>query len=111
MYVPGTHLYFQTDSQIALFTNTRYPSPLEPIADSLIKHFGPRILRALLLSAGAEGPRSVIPNLAELLASLVTRVPGLEMAQWLKEILAEEGFPDRRATQEAKSRLQMEILK
>jgi hypothetical protein len=54
-----------------------------------LKHFGPQILRALLLSAGSEGPRSVIPNLAELLASLVVRVPGEEMASWLNAILAE----------------------
>jgi hypothetical protein len=54
-----------------------------------LKHFGPQILRALLLSAGSEGPRSVIPNLAELLASLVVRAPGEEMASWLNAILAE----------------------
>jgi hypothetical protein len=78
--------------QIALLATTRFPSPLEPIADSLLKHFGPQILRALILSAGSEGPRSVIPNLAELLASLVVRIPGEEMAGWLNAILAEVGY-------------------
>lgn len=79
--------------QIALFANTRYPSPLESAVEPLVAAFGPRILRALLLSAGAEGPRSVIPNLAELLASLVTRVPGPDMSAWLDAILAEVSLP------------------
>lgn len=98
-------------SQVALFANTRFPSPLEPIADTLIKHFGPQLLRALLLSAGSDGPRSAIPNLAELLASLVVRVPGPDMAGWLQVILGEDGFPDRRSTVDSKQRLQAEILK
>ncbi|RSH89503.1 hypothetical protein EHS25_002053 [Saitozyma podzolica] len=96
---------------VALLATTRFPSPLEPIADTLLKHFGPQILRALLLSAGSEGPRSVIPNLAELLASLVVRVPGEDMASWLNAILAEEGFPDARATSEAKARLKTAVLR
>lgn len=96
---------------IALFANTRYPSPLESATESLINVFGPRILRALLLSAGSEGPRSVIPNLAELLASLVTRVSGPDMSSWLDAILGEPNFPDARATTEAKSRLKGHILR
>jgi hypothetical protein len=96
---------------VALFANTRYPSPLEEPAERLIKHYGPRLLRALLLSAGAEGPRSVIPNLGELLASLVTRVPGPDIAAWLDTILAEPGFPDPRATTEAKARLKGVVLR
>ena len=84
---------------------TKYPSPLEESTSSLLHHFGPQILRAILLSAGAEGPRSVIPNLAELLAAFVQRVPGIEVGQWMNQILAEDGFPDRRATDDAKERL------
>jgi hypothetical protein len=98
-------------TQVALLASTRYPSPLEPIANTLLKHFGPQILRALILSAGSGGPRSAIPNLAELLASLVLRIPGPELAGWLQAILAEDGFPDRRSTPESKQRLQSEILK
>lgn len=96
---------------IALFANTRYPSPLEEPTERLLKHFGPRLLRALLLSAGSEGPRSVIPNLAELLASLVTRVTGPDVSDWLDTILAEPNFPDPRATPEAKARLKGTILR
>lgn len=99
------------DVEIALFANTRYPSPLEPIADTLVRHFGPEILRALLLSAGSEGPRSVIPNLAELLASLATRVKGPDMNTWLDGILFQEGFPDARATLDSKTRLKEVILR
>ncbi len=57
--------------------------------NSLLQHFGPQILRAVLLSAGSGGPRSVIPNLAELLASFVQRVQGDEMGRWLNAILWE----------------------
>ncbi|KAL1406931.1 hypothetical protein Q8F55_006343 [Vanrija albida] len=95
----------------ALLNHTRYPSPLESAVEPLISHFGPQILRALLLSAGSEGPRSVIPNLADLLTALVTRVPGPEMSNWLDGVLAEEGFPDPRATAESKSRLKGTILR
>ena len=98
-------------SQVALLAGTRFPSPLEPQADTLLKHFGPQILRAILLSAGSEGPRSVIPNLAELLAHFVQRIPGEEMANWLEGILAEPGFPDPRATPAAKTRLKEVVLK
>jgi hypothetical protein len=76
-----------------------------------VRHFGPDILRALLLSAGSEGPRSVIPNLAELLASLATRVKGPDMNAWLDGILFQEGFPDVRATLESKTRLKEVILR
>ncbi|CAK9779796.1 ARM repeat-containing protein [Cutaneotrichosporon oleaginosum] len=96
---------------VALFANTRYPSPLEEPSERLVKLYGPRLLRALLLSAGAEGPRSVIPNLAQLLASLVTRSQGSDMAAWLDAILAEPGFPDPRATPEAKARLKGVVLR
>ncbi|BEJ13429.1 hypothetical protein CspHIS471_0306030 [Cutaneotrichosporon sp. HIS471] len=96
---------------VALFANTRYPSPLEEPAERLVIHYGPRLLRALLLSAGSEGPRSVIPNLAELLASLVTRVNGPDIAAWLDTILAEPGFPDPRATPEAKARLKGVVIR
>ena len=99
-----------TLTQIAFLATTRYPSPLEPLADTALKHFGPAILRAILLSAGSEAPRSVIPNLAELLASFVQRIPGQEVMQWMTTILAEDGFPDPRATP-AKPRLKEVVLK
>ena len=97
--------------QVALLSNTRYPSPLEPAVEALLKYFGPQILRAILLSAGSEGPRSVIPNLAELLATFITRVNGIQMGEWLGVILAEEGFPSEKATAESKSKLKAAILR
>jgi len=97
--------------QVALLSGTRFPSPLEPLADTLLKHFGRQLLRAVLLSAGSEGPRSVIPNLAELLASFVQRIPGEEMMRWMAEVLAEERFPDARATPAAKARLKEVVMK
>lgn len=96
---------------MAILSNTRYPSPLEPAVEVLLKYFGPQILRAILLSAGSEGPRSVIPNLAELLATFVTRVNGIQMGEWLGVILAEEGFPSDKATGESKSKLKAAILR
>jgi hypothetical protein len=96
---------------VALLSNTRYPSPLEPAVETLLKHFGPQLLRAILLSAGSEGPRSVIPNLAELLATFVTRVNGIEMGEWLNRILAEERFPSAKTTVEAKTKLKAAILR
>ncbi|ORX41250.1 armadillo-type protein [Kockovaella imperatae] len=93
------------DFFISLMASTKYPSPLEESTISLLQHFGSQMLRAILLSAGSEGPRSVIPNLAELLAAFVQRVPGIDVGTWMSEILAEDGFPDPRATDDAKERL------
>lgn len=92
-------------------SNTRYPSPLEPAVETLLKHYGPQMLRAILLSAGSEGPRSVIPNLAELLATFVTRSNGVETGQWMDGILAEEGFPSVKTTAESKTKLKAAILR
>jgi hypothetical protein len=69
------------------------------------------MLRAILLSAGSEAPRSVIPNLAELLASFVQRVKGETMMRWFDEIWAEEGFPDPRASPASKARLKEVVLR
>jgi len=99
------------DDQVALLANTRYPSPLEPAVEALLNHFGYQLLRAILLSAGSEGPRSVIPNLAELLATFVTRVNGVQMGEWLSAILAEEGFPSPKATLESKTKLKAAVLR
>nr|XP_019048282.1 hypothetical protein I302_02051 [Kwoniella bestiolae CBS 10118]OCF27212.1 hypothetical protein I302_02051 [Kwoniella bestiolae CBS 10118] len=96
---------------VALLANTRYPSPLEPLSDPLFAHFGPSILRALLLCAGSEGPRSVIPNMAELLAALVGRIKGEEMSSWLDQVLSQEGYPDPRATAASKKKLKEAVLR
>nr|ODO01293.1 hypothetical protein L204_02021 [Cryptococcus depauperatus CBS 7855] len=100
-----------SDFFVALLVKTRSPSPLESLFDPLLFAFGPSLLRALILSAGCEGPRSVIPNLAELLAALITRVSGSQMAGWLEDVLSVEGFPDRRATPASKKKLRDAILK
>lgn len=52
----------------------------------LLKH-GLSIVQAVILGAGGRCPRSVIPHLAELLAALVTRLPG-ECAVWLNAVLS-----------------------
>lgn len=101
----------RADEQVALLSNTRYPSPLEPAVETLLSHFGYQILRAILLSAGSEGPRSVIPNLAELLAVFTTRVNGIQMGEWLTAILGEEGFPSSKATVESKTKLKGAVLR
>jgi hypothetical protein len=106
-----TETHLKAYPQVTFLAGTRFPSPLEPQADTLIKHYGPQLLRAIILSAGSEGPRSVIPNLAELLAGFVTRVPGPEMAAWMDAVLAEEGFPDAKSTPESKLRLKETVLK
>jgi len=96
---------------VALLSTTRYPSSLEPAIETLLNHFGYQILRAILLSAGSEGPRSVIPNLAELLATFTTRVNGVQMGEWLTGILGEEGFPSVKATGESKVKLKGAVLR
>jgi hypothetical protein len=96
---------------VALLANTRFPSPLEQPVEVLVQHFGYQLLRSIILSAGSEGPRSVIPNLAELLATFVTRVNGVQMGEWLTGVLGEEGFPSAKATGESKLKLKGAILR
>ncbi|ODN73851.1 hypothetical protein L202_07374 [Cryptococcus amylolentus CBS 6039] len=100
-----------SDFFVALLSKTRNPSPLEDMMEPLLDAFGPALLRALILSAGSEGPRSVIPNLAELLANLVTRVSAQHLAPWLDGILGVDGFPDVRATPESKKKLKDAVLR
>ncbi|KAK4687604.1 importin-13, partial [Tremellales sp. Uapishka_1] len=100
-----------TEFFVALLATTRYPSPLESVADPLFIHFGPQMLRAILLSAGSEGPRSVIPNLAELLASFVQRISANDLTRWFDAIFSEEGFPDAKATLDSKVKLKNAVLR
>ena len=53
----------------------------------------------------------MIPNLAELLATFVTRVNGIQMGEWLSVILAEDEFPSAKATGESKTKLKAAILR
>lgn len=96
---------------IALLHGTRYPSPLEGPSDPLWAHVGPGVLRAVVQGAGADAPRSVIPNLAELLAALVQRCGAQRAGEWLEGVLWVEGWPDARATGAAKTRLKETILR
>ncbi|KAL7414593.1 armadillo-type protein [Mrakia frigida] len=91
-------------------SRSRSPQDLLEAFNIVLRTHGHSILQAILFGAGGHCPRSVIPHLAELLASLVARLPEL-CAAWLTTILSVEGFPDPRATAKAKEKLKNAIFK
>jgi hypothetical protein len=65
---------------------TRNDATLITPADALLRKQGALLIEALLLGIGGSAPRSTVPNLAELLANLVSRVPN-EARTWMSSLL------------------------
>ncbi|KAH9851222.1 ARM repeat-containing protein [Lenzites betulinus] len=70
---------------------------------TFVQTHGFQILRAILFGFAGIAPRSAMPNLIELLSTMVTRYP-LESKQWISEILFAEDFYPCRATPDAKTK-------
>ncbi|KAG8960312.1 hypothetical protein FRC00_000674 [Tulasnella sp. 408] len=71
-------------------------------AKTLLKQHGPAMSQALLSGIGGASPRSTIPNLVELLAILLAKVP--EHRTWMKETLYSPVMDNPRLTREAKDK-------
>ncbi|KIO27349.1 hypothetical protein M407DRAFT_73314 [Tulasnella calospora MUT 4182] len=71
-------------------------------AKTLLKQCGPAMSQALLSGIGGASPRSTIPNLVELLAILLAKVP--EHRTWMKETLYSPLMDNPRLTREAKDK-------
>ncbi|KAG8960035.1 hypothetical protein FRC05_007133 [Tulasnella sp. 425] len=71
-------------------------------AKVLLKQHGPAMSQALLSGIGGASPRSTIPNLVELLAILLAKIP--EHRTWMKETLYSPVMENPRLTREAKDK-------
>jgi hypothetical protein len=69
-----------------LLRKTRNDAALTESGDVLLRRQGAILMEALLLGIGGSAPRSTVPNLAELLANVVSRAPG-ESRTWMNSLL------------------------
>ncbi|TFK33337.1 armadillo-type protein [Crucibulum laeve] len=83
---------------------------LAPHKAALLATHGPSIMRAVLQGFAAVAPRSVVPNLIEMLGTLMSRAggSGTEVgggaALWMKNILFADDFVSSKAGPEAKEK-------
>ncbi|KAL1943353.1 hypothetical protein VTO73DRAFT_4428 [Trametes versicolor] len=87
----------------SLITRTATNDDLAAAKASLAQTHGFQIMRAILFGFAGVAPRSAMPNLIELLSTMITRYP-LESKQWISDILFAENFYPCRATPEAKTK-------
>ncbi|KAJ1808183.1 hypothetical protein LPJ77_002521 [Coemansia sp. RSA 2523] len=100
--------YFLT-ALIRLSATTARPSPATPLLASLWSEFGPEWLRATLQGIGGAHPRSLLPNLAELLFAMV-RHHLQSVKLWMAELLAQPAFPSPHADDAAKRQFVQHLL-
>jgi hypothetical protein len=70
----------------ALINQTATSDSLGEMKDALVQSYGRTIMGAILAGFAGIAPRSVTPNLVELLSTLFTRYPN-ESRAWVSEIL------------------------
>ncbi|CDO75722.1 hypothetical protein BN946_scf184493.g20 [Trametes cinnabarina] len=87
----------------SLINRTATNDDLSAAKTTLGQTHGFQIMRAILFGFAGAAPRSAMPNLIELLSTMITRFP-LESKQWATEILFAEDFYPCRATPEAKTK-------
>ncbi|KAI0369534.1 ARM repeat-containing protein [Pilatotrama ljubarskyi] len=87
----------------SLINRTSTDDDLASFKVALAQTHGFLIMRAILFGFAGVAPRSAMPNLIELLSTMITRYP-LESKQWMSEILFAEDFYPCRATPEAKTK-------
>ncbi|KAI9058664.1 ARM repeat-containing protein [Trametes sanguinea] len=87
----------------SLINRTATNDDLSAAKTAFTQTHGFQILRAILFGFAGVAPRSAMPNLIELLSTMITRFP-LESKKWITDILFAEDFYPCRATPEAKNK-------
>ncbi|KAI0350564.1 ARM repeat-containing protein [Trametes cingulata] len=87
----------------SLINRTATDDDLASSKAALAQTHGFLIMRAILFGFAGVAPRSAMPNLIELLSTMITRYP-LESKQWMSDILFAEDFYPCRATPETKTK-------
>ncbi|KAF8598080.1 ARM repeat-containing protein [Ceratobasidium sp. AG-I] len=88
---------------------TRNEAGLTEAGDALLRRQGGILVEALLLGIGGSAPRSTVPNLAELLANLVSRSPG-EARTWMNTLLMAENSVNARIPAAAREKFMKTVL-
>ncbi|KAG8848646.1 hypothetical protein FRB96_001053 [Tulasnella sp. 330] len=73
-----------------------------PQAKEILKKHGPAMSRAILAGIAGASPRTTIPNLVDLLAILISKIP--EHRVWMKEVLFSPQLDNPKLTQAAKDK-------
>ncbi|CAE6368411.1 unnamed protein product [Rhizoctonia solani] len=88
---------------------TRNDGALVAPADAQLRKQGAILMEALLLGIGGSAPRSTVPNLAELLSNLVSRVPN-EARTWMGSILMAENPTNTKIPAVAREKFMKAVL-
>ncbi|QRV85310.1 Myb protein 1A [Ceratobasidium sp. AG-Ba] len=88
---------------------TRNDSALAEPGDALLRRQGAILMEALLLGIGGSAPRSTVPNLSELLATLVSRVPA-ESRNWMNSLLMVDTPSNARIPAPAREKFMKTVL-
>ncbi|KAJ2826343.1 hypothetical protein FBU31_003471 [Coemansia sp. 'formosensis'] len=100
--------YFLT-ALIRLSATATKSSPASELLQSLWAQHGATWLRTTLAAIGGMHPRSLLPNLSELLFAMVRHHPE-SVRLWMTEALAQPGFPSVHADDAAKRQFIQHIL-
>ncbi|KAJ2697325.1 hypothetical protein H4218_004019 [Coemansia sp. IMI 209128] len=100
--------YFLT-SLIRLSAAASKPSPASELLRALWARHGAAWLRTTLAAIGGTHPRSLLPNLAELLFAMVRHHPE-SVRRWMADALAQPAFPSAHAGDAAKRQFAQHIL-
>ncbi|KAF8742077.1 ARM repeat-containing protein, partial [Rhizoctonia solani] len=88
---------------------TRNDSALVAPADAQLRKQGAILMEALLLGIGGSAPRSTVPNLAELLSNLVSRVPN-EARTWMGSVLMADNPSNAKIPAAAREKFMKAVL-
>ncbi|KAJ2011111.1 hypothetical protein GGI06_004663, partial [Coemansia sp. S85] len=100
--------YFLT-ALIRLSAAASKPSPASELLRALWARHGAAWLRTTLAAIGGTHPRSLLPNLAELLFAMVRHHPE-SVRRWMADALAQPAFPSAHAGDAAKRQFAQHIL-
>ncbi|KAG8710072.1 hypothetical protein FRC11_004913, partial [Ceratobasidium sp. 423] len=88
---------------------TRNDGALLASADAQLRKQGAILMEALLLGIGGSAPRSTVPNLAELLSNLVSRVPN-EARTWMGSLLMADNPTNAKIPATAREKFMKAVL-
>lgn len=121
-------LRFTLVNQSTLVHRTAIHDELAENKQQLLQAHGRAIMKAVLWGFAGVAPRSVVPNLIEMLGTLIVRCDGLVVGRWISEILFavspilwesaprqlmmewQDDFVPSKATPQAKERLIKSLL-
>ncbi|KAJ2743001.1 hypothetical protein GGI20_004078 [Coemansia sp. BCRC 34301] len=106
---PTAHFLTALIRLSAASTSTANPSPVSSLLQALWTQHGLAWLRATLAAIGGMHPRSLLPNLAELLFAMVRNHPESVRA-WMSDLFVHPSFPSAFVDDAAKRQFAQHVL-